>query len=258
MINEPIQLGRRVAFRIFMTVATFIFLAGKCPTAHSQQPKAAVTTPAPKADSKPTTGQNSHPDETPKLKAQIAALQIEIAALKLRITTLDLEKLGAIVGIDKTKDGKEVITVNILKKWSGEKDALQLLKNIPNVQIIYIDNGQVNDSTITPLKDLSSLSALTLMSPQITDSGLANIGGLTNLSMLFLTGSKISDKGLSQLKGLKNLQVLALSRTEVTDSGLEVLKDMKSLKSLYVIGTKITPGAIDKFKQALPGVAVYK
>jgi len=49
-----------------------------------------------------------------------------------------------------------------------------------------------------------------------------------------------------------------LSRTEVTDAGLDALKDIKSLKSIYLIGTKVTPQAIDKLKQAIRGVAVYK
>ena len=56
------------------------------------------------------------------------------------------------VTIDKAKDGKETATVNILKKWSGDKDALQLLKNVPNLQVVYIDNGQVNDAAVAPLK----------------------------------------------------------------------------------------------------------
>ena len=64
-------------------------------------------------------------DDPAKLKEQVAALEKEVAALKLKIATLELEKLGAIVTVDKTKDGKETATVNILKKWSGDKDALQ-------------------------------------------------------------------------------------------------------------------------------------
>jgi hypothetical protein len=44
----------------------------------------------------------------------------------------------------------------------------------------------------------------------------------------------------------------------VTDAGLDALKDMKSLKSIYLIGTKVTPQAIEKLKQTIPGVAVYK
>jgi Leucine-rich repeat (LRR) protein len=199
-----------------------------------------------------------NPKNPAKLKEQITALQKEVTALKLRIATLELEKLGAMVTVDKAKDGTEIATVNILKKWSGDKDALMLLKNVPNLQVVYIDNVQVNDVAIAPLKDLASLSALTLMSPQFTDAGLDHLKGLTNLTMLFLTSSKVSDKGLSSLKGLKNLQVLALSRTDVTDVGLDSLKDLTNLKSIYLIGTKVTPQAVDKLKKVLPGVSVYK
>jgi hypothetical protein len=193
-----------------------------------------------------------------KLKDQITQLQKEVASLKLKVATLELEKLGAMVTIDKVKDGKETATVNVLKKWSGDKDAFQLLKNLPNLQVVYIDNGQVSDASLGPLRDLTGLSALTLMSPQVTDSGLENVKGLTNLTMLFLTSSKVGDKGLANLSKLKNLQVLALSRTEVTDAGLDALKNLRSLKSVYVIGTKVTPQAIEKLKQSIPGVAVYR
>jgi 5'-3' exonuclease len=117
-----------------------------------------------KPDAKPTPSTpppQSNPDDPAKLKAQITALQKEVAALKLKIATMELEKLGALVTIDKAKDGTETATVNILKKWSGDKDALQLLKNVPNLQVVYIDNSQVNDAAVAPLKDLSALSALT-------------------------------------------------------------------------------------------------
>jgi hypothetical protein len=229
--------------------------------ADAKDQKRADTKDQKKADAKaalPTPQPQSNLDDPVKLKAQITVLQNEVAALKLKIATMELEKLGALVTIDKTKDGKETATVNILKKWSGDKDALQLLKNVPNLQVVYIDNGQVNDAAVGPLKDLTALSALTLMSPQVTDTGLENLKGLTNLTMLFLTSSKVGDKGLPTLKGLKNLQVLALSRTNVTDAGLDALKDLKSLRSVYLIGTKVTPEAVEKLKQAIPGVAVYK
>ena len=226
---------------------------------HKRQQKAEAK-PKPqekKAEAKPQPAQTPG-DDPVKLKAQLTALQQEVAQLKLKVATLELEKLGASVDVDKGKDGKEIATVNILQKWAGEKDAMQLLKNVPNLQVVYIDSKQVNDAALAPLKDLTGLSALTIMSPQVTDAALENLKSLTGLTMLFLTSSKVSDKGLVQLKGLKNLQVLALSRTEVTDAGLDALKDIKSLKSIYLIGTKVTPQAIDRLKQAMPGVAVYK
>ena len=96
-------------------------------------------------------------DDPAKLKAQVTALQQEVAQLKLKVATLELEKLGASVSVDKGKDGKEIATVNILKKWAGDKDAMQLLKNVPNLQVVYIDNNQVNDAALAPLKDLPAL-----------------------------------------------------------------------------------------------------
>ena len=77
-----------------------------------------------KADAKPTPVaaiSQSQPilNDAGKLKEQIAALQKEVARLKLKVATLELEKLGAMVSVDKAKDGKETATVNILEKVVG-------------------------------------------------------------------------------------------------------------------------------------------
>ena len=112
-----------------------------------------------KAEAKPQPTQ-TRTDDPGKLKAQLTVLQQEVAQLKLKVATLELEKLGASVNVDKGKDGKEIATVNILKKWAGDKDAMQLLKNVPNLQVVYIDSNQVNDAALAPLKDLAGLSAL--------------------------------------------------------------------------------------------------
>ena len=197
-------------------------------------------------------------DDPAKLKATIAALQKEVADLKLKITLGDLEKIGAKVTTEKPKEGPEVTTVNILRVWSGDKDSLAKLKDLPNVQVVYVDSGGFNDASVAALKELQSLTSLTLMSPMVTDAALESVKALPNLNMLFLTGSKVTDPGLAQLKDLKNLKVLSLSKTEVSDKGLDTLKEIKSLKSLYVIGSKVTDEGIKKLKEALPEVAIYK
>jgi hypothetical protein len=198
------------------------------------------------------------PDDPAKLKATIAALQKEVAELKQKITSMEFEKIGARISVDKVKDGSEITTVNILKLWAGDKDGLARLKELPNVQVVYVDNGQFNDSAVAILKDLSGLNSLTLMSPQVTDAALDSVKALANLNMLFLTNSKVSDAGLSKLKDLKNLKVLALSRTQVTDKGLDSLKEIKGLKSVYLIGTKVTDGGVKKLKESLPELVVYR
>ena len=204
-------------------------------------------------------------DEVAKLKASLAtlekenaALKAEVAGFKLKMLAADFEKIGARVTTEKPKEGPEVTTVNILKLYNGDKDSLAKLKDLPNLQVIYVDNGQFNDAGVAALKDLVALNSLTLMSPLVTDAALDSLKGLVNLNMLFLTNTKVGDAGLDKLKPLKNLKVLALSRTQVTDKGLDTLKEIKGLKSVYLIGTKVTDDGVKKFKAALPEVAVYK
>lgn len=197
-------------------------------------------------------------DDPAKLKATIAALQKEVADLKLKITLGDLEKIGAKVTTEKPKEGPEVTTVNILRVWSGDKDSIAKFKELPNVQVVYVDNATFNDASVAALKEIPSLSSLTLMSPMVTDAALESVKALPSLNMLFLTGSKVTDAGLAHLKDLKNLKVLSLSKTEVGDKGLDTLKELKGLKSLYVIGSKVTEEGVKKLKEALPEVAIYK
>ncbi len=118
-----------------------------------------------------------NPNDPAKLKEQITALQKEVAMLKLKVATLELEKLGAMVTVDKAKDGKETATVNILKKWSGDKDALQLLKNVPNLQVVYIDNGQVNDAAVSPAQGPDRLECAHLDEPSAHRRGARSSQG---------------------------------------------------------------------------------
>jgi len=81
------------------------------------QQKAEAKPQEKKAEAKPQPTQTPA-DDPGKLKAQLTALQQQAAQLKLKVATLELEKLGASVNVDKGKDGKEIATVNILGQWS--------------------------------------------------------------------------------------------------------------------------------------------
>ena len=153
MIGLPFRCIRFRAASSLMLAGAVLTHAAMLPSATAQQ-KPDAKAAAKKAATKPQSAPAPAPapaDDPAKLKAQITVLQQEVAGLKLKVATLELEKLGASVSIDKGKDGKEIATVNILKKWAGDKDAMQLLKNVPNLQVVYIDSSQVNDAALVPL-----------------------------------------------------------------------------------------------------------
>ena len=125
----------RRARGLLMTGAILTLAAS--PRSTIAQQKADNKSQEKQAEAKPQPTQTPA-DDSAKLKAQLTALQQEVAQLKLKVATLELEKLGASVNVDKGKDGKEIATIDILKKWVGDKDAMQLLKNVPNLQVVYI------------------------------------------------------------------------------------------------------------------------
>jgi len=106
--------------RSLLIIRAILTLAAS-PRSASAQQKAAAKPQEKKVEAKPQPAQTPAADPA-KLKAQLMALQQEVAQLKLKVATLELEKLGASVNVDKGKDGKEIATVNILKKCAGDKN----------------------------------------------------------------------------------------------------------------------------------------
>jgi len=100
--------------RGLLMIGAILTLAAS-PRSTVAQQKAEAKPQEKKAEAKPQPTQTPA-DDPGKLKAQLTALQQEVAQLK--VATLELEKLGASVNVDKGKDGKEIATVNILGQWS--------------------------------------------------------------------------------------------------------------------------------------------
>jgi Leucine-rich repeat (LRR) protein len=90
---------------------------------------------------------------------------------------------------------------------------------IDDVQVIYLEGGQVTDAALAHLNRLTGLQELYLDGSQITDAGLADLQGLIGLRWLWLNRTQITDDGLVHLQALTGLQELWLLRTQVTDAG---------------------------------------
>jgi hypothetical protein len=66
----------------------------------------------------------------------------------------------------------------------------------------------VTDSDLALLKDLPHLEFLALDNTKITDDGLAHLAGLDNLLVLTLSGTQVTDAGMAHLEGLSELRQL--------------------------------------------------
>ena len=82
----------------------------------------------------------------------------------------------------------------------GVKDCVEQLKCFPQLQVLTLANGEIDDDM------------------------LGNVGQLSQLQELSLARCKITDHGLDRLKGLNQLGELYLRRTQVTDAGVKKLQ----------------------------------
>jgi hypothetical protein len=127
--------------------------------------------------------------------------------------------------------------------------ALENFRELPALQILYLDGTQTTDDGLENLRRLTGLENLSLRDTKITDRGLGYFRGLTNLQYLDLSGTEVTDAGLENLRGLTKIQQLWLHGAKVTDAGLEKLRGMTALQGLSLCGTNITDKGMELLRE---------
>jgi hypothetical protein len=159
----------------------------------------------------------------------------------------------------------ESLTFDKAKKLS---DALDLLVDLQDVEVVHMSNRLVGDVEIAKLavlrkldylnlfesgitdealkhfKDMPALKSVPMGRTKVTDAGLVHLKELTRLEYVGLRGDAVSDAGLAHLENLTNLAGLHLGETKVTDAGLVRLKKMTKLRRLYLNDTAVTDAGL--------------
>ena len=77
-----------------------------------------------------------------------------------------------------------------------------------SVEKVYLQDPQVTDADLEPLKGLRQLRFLQLNHTQVTDAGLQNLKGLNQLQYLWLMFTRVTDEGVKSLQQkLPNCQI---------------------------------------------------
>ncbi|MCX7428861.1 MAG: hypothetical protein NTW96_24950 [Planctomycetia bacterium] len=167
-----------------------------------------------------------------------------------RIATREIRKLGGRVYVDIRLTEYRATAVSLPP--GATDDALKHVKDLPELQDLFVAYGNLTDGSMENVKDLTSLRVLFLGGMKITDAGLKHLKGLIELRDLNLQDTKITDVGLENLTGLTQLETLNLSNTKVTDAGLEHLKGLGKLRELNLLDTRVSDLGVEKLQKALP------
>ncbi len=204
--------------------------------------------PAPPPVSQPMPAVEARPkisDDPTGLIARLKSGGATVVVENGQVVRLGLEKkvedLAALLPL--LRDLPELTLLNIQNETMSDALMAQL-KGLPKLATLGLSSAAIGDEGLKALKTLHALRALTLGGTSTTDAGLATIAGLTQLESLGLRGTGITDAGLAQLKTLTNLTSLGLSATNVTDAGLAQLENMTNLTELGLAETKVTDAGL--------------
>lgn len=114
-----------------------------------------------------------------------------------------------------------------------DAESLQPLREFPELQELYLRDGQATDEALEFIGTLKSLKILYLWdSPDVTDAGIAHLAGLSRLEKFAVTNSQIGDEALKTLGRLPKMSTLMLRFNHFSNRGLVHLQDSRNLRQL--------------------------
>ena len=141
--------------------------------------------------------------------------------------------IGCKLTIDEDNSKRPIVS---LESQGGggvtEETLLQVVRQLTDLQTIYINNAGVGDRFLEGLPELPNLHCLKLeYCPRITDKGVVHLAKHRSLAEVSLCGTRVADRGLVPLKSLRRLKRVSL-------------------------GIRVTPLGVHQLQQALPGCEV--
>ncbi len=149
--------------------------------------------------------------------------------------------LKAILGEDFFAD---ITSVGFVGPNKPGAEALNRLADLPRLQELSLQGGQIRDSDLAHIESLTELRTLILANAEITNDAIGYLCEMKRLETLSLARTHIGSAGLEHLKGLLTLKTLNLSETPANDAAPTILSDLGHLRELNLALTRISDNAI--------------
>ncbi|PQO33478.1 hypothetical protein C5Y96_11610 [Blastopirellula marina] len=105
---------------------------------------------------------------------------------------------------------------------------LQLLRQTPTLEELYIPGTRVTDEGMAVLEDLPKIRKLALWSTRLTNETLKRVGKLKQLEVLDIHRTKMNEEGLVHLRNHPRLQILRYDLA-LTDVGISHLASIPNV-----------------------------
>ncbi len=190
--------------------------------------------------------ENSRTDQADDSLMEPVAKLFRLKRLTIRGTQISDEGLRNLAYL------KDLRFLEVSCHWQRHK-GLVYLKNLSNLQKLYLETSPVDDADLHCAANNRSLEVLDLSHTNITSAAGPVLAGFRKLRDLNLGSTKIDDSILKDIGSLESLEILSLADNRITGTRLQGILNLKSLKILYLNGTDVTDRGV-KILAKLPAL----
>ena len=158
---------------------------------------------------------------------------LKVTALDFRrtkVTAHDLENIGRF----------EYLSVLNFGDTDVDNQTLSYMKDLTSLTELYLYSTQVDSAGIHYLQLLTNLQKLNLKNLNINDSCLASLKLSQKIVDIRLSNTKIKGTGLEFLKGNQNLTLIDLDNTSLDDTGVSYLAFFPQIQNVWLSNTNIS------------------
>ncbi len=130
------------------------------------------------------------------------------------------------------------LTIEIGKKWKGDNNDLDLIRELENVESLSFINQSISALALAGVSDLAKLSRLSFDRCLLSDD-VFKAGEWAGLNELEFKNFDIDNKTIESATGIPSIQMLTFEACDMQKSALAKLKDLKSLRGLQFKETEI-------------------
>ncbi|MBM4075199.1 MAG: hypothetical protein FJ267_06105 [Planctomycetes bacterium] len=231
-LTNAVRIQSQIGIVVFVLFSSFG--CGKIPTwqelTGSAQPPA---TPVPAPTPTPAPVQETTPPPPPPKPSP------EVLIAQFKALPSGNVSDGEIAKLCEAESGLEQIeSINATGSQGITENGLALLKKLPAIKTIELNQTKTNDKGMEELAHVPSLQRVSLNFTLVTDRGLAALSGLPTLQELELRGCTVTPEGFAAIGRMPALTFLYFDNTPgINDVTFDLLCNCKTLKRLMLSGS---------------------
>jgi penicillin V acylase-like amidase (Ntn superfamily) len=223
------------------------------PTNDAKEPTRALSQPSSPVTERPSAPAGGATDDSQlKLAEMLKAGGAEVSSRGTRVVGVIFDRntnIGPLLPLLRKLPDLEEIAINNAKM---DNAGLEAIKGHSKLSLLNLTYTSVGDDGLRVVETLPSLRSLYLGATKVTDAGLAHLKDHTQLENLIFRDNAITDVGVAHLERLTNITGLNLAGTKITDESLKYLTGKSRLTKLNVARTAVTSEGLARIRKSLP------